>query len=69
MDHTDSTEQDRRMVMASRQATHQEHQHSTYPAAMEKTHEGMSVQEHESMLLENHKKFLCTYYTNLLLGV
>ena len=55
--------------MASRQATHQEHQHSTHPAAMEKTHEGMSVQKHESMLVENHKKFLWTYYTNLLLGV
>jgi hypothetical protein len=55
--------------MTTRQATGQEHQHSTHPAPVNETHEGMSGSEHEAMLLENHKKFLWTYYTNLLLGV
>ncbi len=55
--------------MATRHATHQEHQRPMQQAPMDETHEGMSPQEHEAMLLENHKKFLWTYYTNLLLGV
>jgi len=56
-------------MMATRQATHQEHQRPMQQAPMCETHVGMSTHEHEAMLLENHKKFLWTYYTNLLLGI
>jgi len=55
--------------MATRHATHQEHQRPMQQAPMDETHEGMSTQAHEAMLFENHTRFLWTYYTNLLLGV